>query len=161
VRTGERQAPNALGREIFDYYAQNPQEAAAFAGAMQNLSALVALEVASVVDLSAARRVVDVGGAEGALVAELVRADPSLDGVVFVLPHVVASARASLQARGLGDRVETVAGDFFQSVPPADVYLLKQVLHDWNAEQCRTILRHCARGLDPGGRVLIVEMVIP
>jgi hypothetical protein len=161
VRTGERQTLSALGREIFDYYAQTPEEGAAFDGAMHSLSALVALDVASVVDLSAARRAVDVGGGEGSLVAELVRANPSLHGVLFDLPHVVARARPALQARGLADRIETLAGDFFQGLPPADVYLLKQILHDWSDEQCRAILRHCARGLSPGGCLLIVEMVIP
>jgi len=128
---------------------------------MRNLSALLAFEVSRVVELPAARRAVDVGGAEGALLTALIRANPSLRGVVFDLPHVVARARATVEALGLADRIEVVAGDFFQSLPPADLYLLKQILHDWSDQQCRTILGHCARGLSPGGRVLIVEMVIP
>jgi len=161
VRTGKRQTLSALGREIFDHYAHAPAEAAAFTAAMQNLSALVAFEVANVVDLAGARRAVDVGGGEGTLVTALVRANPSLHGVVLDLPHVVAAARAKLEALGLARRVEVVAGDFFRSVPPADVYLLKQVLHDWNDQQCRAILERCAGGLSPGGRLLLVEMVIP
>jgi 2-polyprenyl-3-methyl-5-hydroxy-6-metoxy-1,4-benzoquinol methylase len=161
VRTGERQTVRALGREIFDHYTHSPAEAAAFSGAMESLSALVAFAVATAVDLSAARRVVDVGGGEGTLVAALARANPSLRGVVFDLPHVVARAHRKLEALGLADRVEAVAGDFFQSVPAADVYLLKQVLHDWNDQQCRAILMHCSRGLGAGGCLLIVEMVIP
>jgi SAM-dependent methyltransferase len=161
VRTGQRQTLSALGQEIFEYYSRTPEEAAAFSSAMQNLSALVALEVARVVDLSSVRRAVDVGGGEGFLVAELVAANPSLHGVVLDLPHETARAQGVVQARGLADRIEVVAGDFFQAVPPADVYLLKQILHDWNDDQCRVILRHCARGLGPGGCLLIVEMVIP
>jgi hypothetical protein len=161
VRTGKRQTLSALGREIFDHYAQTPAEAAAFTGAMQNLSALVAFDVASAVDLSSARRAVDVGGGDGTLVTALVHANPSLRGVVIDLPHVVTRARSKLEALGLAGRVEAVAGDFFQSVPPADVYLLKQVLHDWDDQQCRTILERCAAGLVAGGRLLIVEVVIP
>src|SRR5690606_22450029 len=62
---------------------------------------------------------------------------------------------------GLGGRMSLVGGDFFKAVPEADVYLLKQVLHDWNDEQCVTILANCAKSLRPGGRVIIIEFVLP
>jgi hypothetical protein len=162
VRTGVRQTPAALGHEIFEHYAQNAAEGAAFMGAMNNLSALVSSEVARLVDATAAARAVDVGGAQGTLIAALLRANPKLAGVLLELPHVVPGAKAAIAALALADRCEVVAGDFFKAVPAAaDLYVLKQVLHDWDDGQCQAILGNCARAMSPKGRVVIVEMVIP
>ncbi|MEU3983251.1 methyltransferase [Streptomyces sp. NPDC026672] len=85
---------------------------------------------------------------------------PHLRGEVFDLPHVVAgSARAAADA-GLADRFEAVAGDFFERVPEADYYLLKWILHDWNDEQCLTILRNCRAAARPGARLLVIEALV-
>ena len=161
VRTGQAQAVATLGCELFEHYATSPEEAAAFSGAMGNLSALVASEVAAYVDTSGLARAVDIGGAEGTLIAALLVKNPSLEGIVFDLPHVTATAEAKLAAQGLLGRCTVVPGDFFKSVPSADLYVLKQILHDWNDEQAATILQNCARSMTPRGRVAIVEMVIP
>jgi hypothetical protein len=161
VRTGQRQARAALGREVFEHYAANPREAASFTGAMDNLSALVAGEVARLVDTTRFRRAVDVGGANGTLIAALLQSNAGLRGVVVDLPHVAEGARAAVAAAGVGGRCEVVAGDFFQGVPSGDLYLLKQILHDWDDGQCQVILGHCARGMSPHGRLVAVEMVIP
>jgi hypothetical protein len=161
VRTGQRQARAALGREVFEHYAANPEEGATFTRAMGNLSALVAAEVARLVDTTPFRRVVDVGGANGTLIAALLHSNAALSGVLVDLPHVAAAARAALAAAGLGERCEVVAGDFFQGVPGGDLYLLKQILHDWDDRQCQVILGHCARSMSPRGRLIAVEMVIP
>lgn len=161
VRTGRSQSVPTLGCELFEHYAQSPEEAAAFTGAMGNLSAIVASEVAANVDTSDLTRAVDIGGAEGTLIAALLKKNPSLQGMVFDLPHVTASTTAKLKSQGLLDRCEVVAGDFFENVPSADLYVLKQILHDWNDEQVTTILTNCARAMTPRGRMAIVEMVIP
>ncbi len=161
VRTGQPQAVATLGCELFEHYATAPEEAAAFSGAMGNLSALVASEVAAHVDTSGLTRAVDIGGAEGTLISALLAKNPSLEGIVFDLPHVTATAEAKLGALGLLGRCTVVAGDFFKSVPSADLYILKQILHDWNDEQAATILRNCVKAMTPHGRIAIVEMVIP
>jgi hypothetical protein len=102
-----------------------------------------------------------VGGAHGTLLAGVLKANPTARGVLTDLPHVIADAPRALAALGIAGRVEAVAGDFFQAVPEGDVYLLKQVLHDWNDEQCVALLRNCARAMRPGGKVVVVEMVVP
>ena len=64
--------------------------------------------------------------------------------------------------RGLTDRVRIEGGSFFERVPEgADAYIMSHVIHDWNHEQCLTILGHCRRAVKPDGRLLLVEMVLP
>ena len=122
---------------------------------------MVAGEVASVGDFSKAKKIVDVGGSHGTLLAAVLKKNLGTSGIVVDLPNVADRARQALEANGLGDRAEAIGGDFFVDVPEGDVYLLKQVLHDWNDEQCRTLLANCARRLAGGGRIYIIEMVIP
>jgi len=161
IRTGERGAPKALGKELFEWYREHPQDAATFGGAMSGLAAMVAGEVATACNFTKAKTIVDIGGSHGTLLATVLRNHTHLSGIVFDLPDVTDRARSNLDAAGLASRVEAVGGDFFIDVPAGDIYLLKQVLHDWNDEQCKIILSHCAKRMTDGGRVCIVEMVIP
>jgi hypothetical protein len=161
IRTGERTTPAALGCEIFEWYGKRPNEAAAFSGAMGNLSALAAQEAGRLLSFPEGATVVDVGGAHGTLLAGVLKANPAARGILTDLPHVIADAPRALSALGVAGRVEAVAGDFFESVPAGDVYLLKQVLHDWNDDQCVAVLRNCSRAMRPGGKVVVVEMVVP
>ena len=161
VRTGAGRHPLRWETRIFVYYGKHAKEAAAFGGAMANLSGLVSSEVARVLDCRNASRVVDVGGATGVLVAALLMANPHLSGTLFELSHAVSEAKQALETAGLATRCDVVAGDFMTQVPEGDLYVLKHILHDWNDEQAKTILRNCVRAMRPGGRVAIVEMVIP
>ena len=162
VRSGRPMAREALGMELFDWYAQNPEEAGFFNAAMGNLSALAASELVRVYDFSAVRTVADVGGAHGVLLGAVLRANPAARGILFDLPHVIATAENAVAAEGLSERCELVSGDFFEAVPEgADLHLLKQIVHDWDDERATRLLRNCHRALGPGGKVLLVEMVIP
>src|SRR4029077_17444270 len=89
VRTGRPMACEALGMELFHWYAQNPEEAAFFNAAMANLSALAGDELVRVYDASAAGTVADIGGAHGLLLAAVLRANPAARGILSDLPHVV------------------------------------------------------------------------
>jgi len=162
VRSGQPMAHEALGMELFDWYAQNPGEAGFFNAAMGNLSALAAGELVQVYDFSAVRTVADVGGAHGVLLAAVLRANPAARGILFDLPHVIATARDVIAAEGLADRCELVSGDFFAAVPDgADLHLLKQIVHDWDDERATRLLSNCHRALTSGGKLLLVEMVVP
>ena len=160
IKTGKSTATEALGQDIWHWYRSHPEESAAFTGAMDNLAAQVAGEVTRAIDFSGVERVVDVGGANGTLVSAVLRAFPNTRGVLFDLAHVVEPVKKTLAALGLAERCEAVAGDFFEAVPRGDVMLLKQILHDWNDEQCSVLLRNCAESLPRGGRVLVVEMIL-
>jgi SAM-dependent methyltransferase len=162
VRTGRPMAREALGMELFDWYAQNPEEAGYFNAAMGNLSALAASELVRVYDVSTVRTVADIGGAHGVLLAAILRTNPSKRGILFDLPHVIATAEEVIAAEGLSERCELVSGDFFEAVPDgADLHLLKQIVHDWDDERATRLLRNCHRALNPEGKLLLVEMVIP
>ncbi|MEV5174310.1 methyltransferase [Streptomyces flaveolus] len=162
VRQGRSQTEKALGTDIFEYFAlpENSAEAALFAQAMGDMSGLVTQGAVAAVSTAGVSTIVDVGGAHGDFVLGLMEAEPELSGQVLDLPHVVDGARAEAEKRGLSDRFSAVAGDFFQEVPPADLYLLKMILHDWDDAQCTAILRGCRSAVNEGGRALVVEMVI-
>ena len=162
LRSGQPMAREALGMELWDWYATNPEEAGFFSAAMGNLSALAASELVRVYDFSAVQTVADVGGAHGVLLTAVLRANPAARGILFDLPHVIATAENAIAAEGLSQRCELVSGDFFEEVPKgADLHLLKQIVHDWDDERATRLLQNCHRALNPAGKLLLVEMVIP
>jgi hypothetical protein len=160
VRSGQTQASAALGTDFYSYLDQNPPLASEFSAAMRSSTSLWGHQVAELIDTTNVQRVIDVGGATGTLIHLLQRANPELRGAVFDLPSVVADAEAEIARTGFPDRTEVIGGDFFESVPDGDLYLLKLILHNWNNEQCITILRCCQEAMAPGGRIAIIEMLI-
>ncbi len=162
VRTGEAGVDLAYGMGLFEFLAGHPEHAARFDAAMAERTAAYAPSVAAGHDFSRLRTVVDVGGGQGVLLASILRAHAQLRGVLLETPAVTAAARPALQAAGVADRCEVVAGDFFAGVPGgADRYVLANVLHDWDDDRAAAILAHCRRAMADGGRVLIVERLIP
>ena len=161
VRTGEPMARETLGMELFDWYGKNLEEGSFFTAAMGNLSALAAGELVRVHDFSSARKVIDVGGAHGILLQAVLLANPTAHGILYELPHVIATAAENVDSQ-LKGRCELVSGDFFKSVPEGgDVLLLKQIIHDWDEERAALVLRNCRDALAPGGKILLIEMVVP
>ena len=164
ARTGESSFPRVHGMKIFEYLEKHPEKGRVFAQSMTSLSGTENPAVAAVCDCSKVRTLVDVGGSQGHLLAEILRTNPRLKGVLFDLPRAVEQARKApyLNAKGVAGRVELVAGDFFQSVPEgADAYMMKYILHDWDDTLSIKILKNCRRAMARGGRVLVVDTVIP
>jgi O-methyltransferase domain len=161
VRTGRTAFDNVFGEPLFDYLGKHPDESAVFNEAMTGFSSKVAPAVAEAYDFSPFKTVVDVGGGHGVLLSTILRSYAGVNGIVFDSPHVVAGAEDAIRNAGLTGRCRAVGGDFFRSVPDGgDAYLMKHIIHDWPDEQASTILRHCRKGVNPGGRLLLVEMVI-
>ena len=160
VKTGTSQTVPALGAGLFEYFATNAAEAAAFTESMTSLTSSVAKETAKRINTSGVNTVADIGGAGGAMLYALLQLHPDLQGIVFDRPQVVASARAEAVKLGFHERVTAVGGDFFESVPEADLYLLKHILHDWDDESCICILKTCRRGLRPRGRIAVIELLL-
>jgi O-methyltransferase domain/Dimerisation domain len=160
VRTGGTRASKALGMNIFEYLRQHPTQSREVTAAMNAVTSLWAVDVARVLDTSDVRYAVDVGGASGALLRELQEVNPALQGVVFDRPDVAADVAATIASSDFADRTAVVGGDFFEAVPPADLYLLKFVLHDWPDAKCVEILSRCRDSMLPGGRVAIIEFLL-
>jgi O-methyltransferase domain len=100
--------------------------------------------------------------ASGHVLGTVLSRYPALRGILLDLPHVVREAPTLLAAHGVADRVTIQAGSFFETVPEGgDAYLLSHIIHDWNEQQCLTILGHCRRVMRPADRLLIIEMVLP
>jgi SAM-dependent methyltransferase len=161
VRTGKPGFDIEFGQGVFELAAQNPQAAAVRDAAMSERTAAFAASVADSYDFSDVRTLVDVGGGKGTLLAEILRRHPHLHGTLFETPLVAARASAALNAID-ADRWEVVAGDFFAGVPEAaNCYVMANVLHDWDDPRAIEILSNCRRSMATGGRVLIVERLIP
>ena len=162
LETGNTGFDKAHGLPLFEYLRQHPAEASDFSEAMVGFHGDEPPAVARAYDFSQFKNVVDVGGATGNLLAAILSTHAEPRGVLFDRPHVVLDAPALLKARGVEDRVTIEAGDFFETVPAGgDGYLLSHVIHDWSEDRCLTILGHCRKVIKPGGRLLIVEMVLP
>jgi orsellinic acid C2-O-methyltransferase len=162
VKTGESARKLANGAGYSGHLERDPDAAGIFNGAMMELTRLVATRVVQSYDFAGARRIVDVGGGYGTMLAAVLEAYPSLHGVLFDRPHAIDGARAHLASAGVADRCELIAGDFFDSVPgDTGVYLLKAVIHDWNDEQSIAILRNCRGAMAGDARLLIVERILP
>jgi hypothetical protein len=147
---------------FFDYLAQHPEDASLFSETMVGLHNQEPPAVAAAYDFSTFKTIVDVGGATGNMLAAVLANHAGPRGVLFDRPHVVNDAPALLDARAVSNRVTIETGDFFKDVPAgADAYILSHIIHDWNEDQCITILGNVRKAMNPAGRLLIVEMVLP
>ena len=162
VRHGEVVFDRLFGTDVWEYRRRHAQRGELFNQAMAALArgfdpALVASPA-----WAGVRTIVDVGGGDGSLLVALLRAHPAMHGVLFDLPHVVPDGSARIDDAGLASRCTAVAGDAFESLPGgADGYVLCQVLHDWSDERAGIILRNCRRAIAPGGRLFVIERLLP
>jgi hypothetical protein len=162
VRTGEAVFPQLFGAGLFEYFAQNREEGEVFDRAMMNFSELAGVGLVNAYRFEGVHKIVDVGGGSGMLLALVLRANPTLTGVLFDLPHVVAGAPALLNRQGVAERCQIVGGSFFESIPPdGDAYLLKNIIHDWDDERATRILKTCSSAMPARAKLLIFDMVIP
>ncbi|MEU4287879.1 methyltransferase [Kribbella sp. NPDC026596] len=161
IRTGENAFAAVHGESVWDYLAKHPAEQKVFDEAMTALSQAVADEVVNAYDFGQFGTVVDVGGGRGMLLAAVLSRYPSVNGVLFDRPDVVAGAHELLSSIGVWQRCRGVGGSFFDSVPDGgDAYLLKAVIHDWPDAESVEILRTCRRSMPAHGRLLLVEQLL-
>ncbi len=151
---------HAHGMGFFEYLSEHADEMAAFQAMMSAQSRLQIPAVLAAYDFSSADAIVDVGGGQGALLAALLAANPTARGVLFDRPDVVAHSGPVLAP--VASRCNVVSGDFFDTVPAgADTYVLKLVLHDWDDVRAAQILHNVRGAIIPGGRLIIIEAVMP
>ncbi|HEY8749310.1 MAG TPA: methyltransferase [Tepidisphaeraceae bacterium] len=162
LQTGKSGFEKSLGMPIFQWLAENPEEASRFSETMIGFHWTEAPAVAAAYDFSGAKTIVDVGGATGHFLSAVLERHPQPHGILFDLPHVVRDAGAVISSHGLSNRISVESGSFFETVPSGgDTYILSHIIHDWSEDQCLTILANCRRAMPKDARLLIVEMVIP
>lgn len=161
VRTGEAVWKKVYGVEVFDWFAENLEAAEIFNNAMTDMSATAAPAVIEAYDFSGIKTLADIAGGHGFLLAQILKANPGLKGILFDTPEVIAGAGSLLQKEKVADRVETMTGDFFREVAPADAYIMKHIIHDWDDHRAVLILKNIHRAMNGDGKVLLVESVVP
>ncbi|QDU20541.1 methyltransferase [Urbifossiella limnaea] len=161
VRSGTPAFDRMFGQGVFDYLSQHPDEFATFNEGMTGFSAAESAAAVKAYDFRGYGTIADVGGGHGLLLTTILKADPDSRGVVFDLPGVVDGAAPTIAAAGLAGRCATHAGSFFDTAPAADLHVMKHIIHDWNDEKATQILRRCRAAVHPGGKLVLIEMVIP
>lgn len=152
----------------FASMSSDPEAAAVFNRAMYDLTRGAAPGIVSAIDWAGVRTAIDVGGGYGALLCALLEAQPAINGAVFDLPHARDGAQQFFAVRGVSDRASYIEGSLFtDALPPADAYIIKSVIHDWDDAKSIEILRACRRAMTatahahahPNGsaRLLMVE----
>jgi hypothetical protein len=160
VRTGKQALDNIYGAHVFDFLKQNPAEGQIFNDAMTEISMIDSPAVAEAYNFDGIRSIADVGGGHGLLLATIMNRNPNLRGTLYDMPHVVEGAKNG-PLKPLLDRCTLASGDMFSSVPEGvDAYIMKHIIHDWPDERCLQILKACRKGVNPGGRLLVVDTVI-
>ena len=146
----------------FKYLSQNPKSGSLFNEAMSNFSKNFHTAVVGAYDFSGFTKIVDVAGGHGMLIASILTANPAMKGILFDLPDVVADAAKLLEKEQLSDRCQRVGGNFFESVPSGgDAYILSYIIHDWNDEDCLKILKNIRLSIAEGGKLIVIEGVVP
>ncbi len=164
VQTGDRSGAEAAREKegVPSRWAREPEAEAIFHGAFgepgpEDYSAVIAAY-----DFSGARRVADLGGGGGGLLAAILQAHPQLKGWLVDRPPAAENARQRFEATGLGERAEALVGDLLEAVPEgADLYTMKSVLHGMLDDRARVVLANCRRVMNAEGRLLLIEIVLP
>jgi hypothetical protein len=158
VRTGEPAFPATHGESVWSYFEKNPREEAQFAEGMRRITEVDLPSIVAGYPWPETGTVCDVAGGIGTLLSGVLKARPKLHGVLVDAPGVLREAEGYLERKGVRDRVELSEGNFFESVTAkADVYVMKDILHDWDDERCRQILRTVRKAMPPGSKVVLVE----
>ena len=161
VKTGGTAFEKAHGMSVSDWLEKNPQAAEVFNEANAIKAGSSHRAIVDVYDFSGIHTLTDVGGGLGVLMAEILIANPLMEGIVADTPSVIQKTGKIIQARGIEGRCQAIECDFFKKIPfGSDAYLMSNILHDWPDEQCRIILTNCHRAMKTESKLLVVEMVI-
>jgi hypothetical protein len=160
VRTGKQALDQVYGAHVFEYFKQNPEEAQIFNDTMTALSMIDGPAVAEAYNFDGIHSIVDVAGGHGLLLATILARNPHLKGTLYEVPHVLDGCRNG-PLTPVMERCTLASGDMFASVPAgADAYIMKHIIHDWPDDLCVKILTACRKGVNAGGKLLVVDNVI-
>lgn len=162
VQTGRPAFDQIFGMNAFEYFQKNPAASKVFDAAMRSVTAQSAGAILEAYDFSEIASLADIGGGTGGLIIEILKAHPSMTGILADAPHVIEGGRKAVEAAGLSDRCQCYPCDFFEAVPAgANTYLLKHIIHDWDDKRALAILKNCREVVPLSGKLLVIESIIP
>ncbi len=161
IRTGEPLFPATMGKSVWAYFAEHPDEERLFANSMREMSRLVTPWIVAGYPWPEEGTVCDIAGGSGPVLAAVLAARPGLRGKLVEAAGVLPEAERYLAAAGVGDRVELAEGNIFEGIDAGgDLYLLKDIVHDWDDERSVRILQTVAAAMPPGAKLLMIETLI-
>lgn len=162
VQTGEKAFDHVFGMNVWDYLAKHPENAKIFNQSMTDLTRLVEAAITEGYDFSSFKKIVDLGGGHGSLLASILKKNTGVKGVLFDAPQVIEGAKKRMEDEGLTARCEVKGGNFFESAPAgADAYVMKHILHDWADRESLVILKHIRNVIPENGKLIVFEQVVP
>ncbi len=162
VKTGGDAVTKVRKEHFFDYLSKNKEIAEHFDKSMVNISKMELDSVIAAYDFSKFKTIADVGGGYGAFLGTILQTYPQVKGILFDLPHVVATGKNHLKELNVFDRVKVEGGSFFEEAPMgADCYMMKHIIHDWDDEKCIKILKNIRSQIPSDGKLLLFEPVVP
>jgi 2,7-dihydroxy-5-methyl-1-naphthoate 7-O-methyltransferase len=161
ARTGEPAYREIFGRPFWEDLDAHPEVAASFDALMGPAGHGAPDPLFPLAEgWERVRRIVDVGGGTGAMLAAVLQAHPHLRGTLVDLPRTVARSAEVFAGAGVSDRAAAIGQSFFEPLPAgADVYLLRKVINDWPDREAVSILRRCAEAARPSGRVVVLKSI--
>ena len=161
IRTGRSASEIVIGNKVFDHLGQDSTHNERFINAMTNVSLIQISTILPVYPFRKYKNIIDIGGGEGLMMAALLQKYPECRGIVFDLPQSAGLAVKFIERYGIGGRCTFVAGSFFETIPEGgDLYIMKNILHDWNDESCLVLLRNIAMTMPYASRVLIIDPIV-
>ena len=164
VKTGEPAFDHLYETGFFDFYNQNPEFANTSSASKTSMVARASASLLANYDFSSISKVVDIGiaGGYGSTLLSVLKANPTMKGVLLDFPPVIEGTRPLVEAAGLTERCELIAGNCLESVPSGgNAYVLMFVVHNWDDERAIKILKNCHQAMAEDGRLLLVEMIMP
>jgi len=161
VKTGENSFQHLNGVSIYQFLEQNKGDSILFGKSMTDLSNLSLAPLIQGYDFSKFHTIADIGGGEGQFLASLLLSAPWSTGILFDLPEATHHANKTFESAGVSERVKIITGDFYKSFDvTADLYILKNVIHNWSDENAVSILLKIRDAMPPKARILIIDMMI-
>jgi hypothetical protein len=157
LETGENGFEHVFGTNFYDYLGSHPQYAATFGQYIGLLTKRITPIIVGSYDFGKSEQIVDVGGGNGTLLIDILKANPSTKGIVV---DKMPMAVSHITSANLSDRCQVVLSDFMQEVPYGDLFILMQILHDFPEEQCIQILSTCLKSMKEQGKILIIEQIL-
>lgn len=161
LQTGVAQNEAKGGENFFETLYADPQRLAQFARAMSSLSVGAGQAIAAKFPWQDHGSVIDIGCAEGAVPVQIALAHDHVTGGGFDLPPIEPIFDSYVSDFGLGERLSFTAGDFFADpLPEADVLVMGHILHDWDGDEKRLLLKKAYDALPDGGALIVYEAII-